>query len=176
MGYEIRMKREEASLTVQFKKGFRVELLRIQSVCLLPDFPQLSDTSLSIRKRKKMSKSSIHFHKKPPKNLHVRICEYRSVDFRVLAVFILQLLHPLLLFLSLLLVQALQVLPSLVLLQHLVALELLVPLCVVVLQILGGLNNKSQTEDVILKSKTRGQIQDKSSAWETISDMISHQL
>lgn len=64
---------------------------------------------------------------------------YRGVNFRVLAVFLLHLLHPLLLPLPLLLVQTLQVLPPLVLLQHLVALELLVPLGVIILQVLGGL-------------------------------------
>lgn len=31
--------KEEESLTMQFKKRFWVELLRIQSVCLLPNFP-----------------------------------------------------------------------------------------------------------------------------------------
>lgn len=82
------------------------------------------------------------------------MCAYRRVDFGVLAVFVLKLLHPLLLSVPLLLVQALQVLPPLVLLQHLVAFELLVSLGVVVLQVLGGLETKSQTEDVVLKSKS----------------------
>lgn len=72
----------------------------------------------------------------------------------MLAVFLLKLLHSLLLFLPLLLVQALQVLPSLVLLQHLVAFELLMSLSVVVLQVLGGLETKSQTETVVMKSKS----------------------
>lgn len=39
----------DVSLTVQFKKCFGVELLRIQSVRLLPDFPELSYTTLSVR-------------------------------------------------------------------------------------------------------------------------------
>lgn len=60
----------------------------------------------------------------------------------MLAVFLLQVLHSLLLSLPLLLVQALQVLPSLVLLQHLVAFELLVSLGIIVLQVLGGLDKK----------------------------------
>lgn len=70
------------------------------------------------------------------------LCAYRSIDFGVLAMFLLQLLHSLLLLLPLLLVQALQVLPPLVLLQHLVAFELLVSLGVVVLQVLGGLDRE----------------------------------
>lgn len=69
---------------------------------------------------------------------------HRSINFRVLAVFLLQLLHSLLLFFSFLLIQALQVLPPLVLLQHLVALELLVSLCVIVLQVLSGLDEKPE--------------------------------
>lgn len=73
------------------------------------------------------------------------LAPYRSVDFGVLPVFLLQLLHSLLLPLPLLLVQALQIFPSLVLLQHLVAFELLVSLSVVVLQVLGGLNKESDT-------------------------------
>lgn len=71
---------------------------------------------------------------------------HRSVDFRMLPVFLLQLLQSFLLLLPLLLIQALQVLPPLVLLQHLVALELLVPLRVVVLQVLSGLDEETKRE------------------------------
>lgn len=78
------------------------------------------------------------------KNEHNVSVAHRSVNFRMLAVFLLQLLHSLLLLFSLLLIQALQVLPPLVLLQHLVALELLVSLCVIVLQVLSGLDEKPE--------------------------------
>lgn len=77
-------------------------------------------------------------------NMEVLVA-YRCVDFRVLAVLLLQLLHSLLLFLPLLLVQTLQVLPPLVLFQHLVALELLVSLGVVVLQVFGGLEGQDKS-------------------------------
>lgn len=69
---------------------------------------------------------------------------YRNIDFGVLAVFVLKLLHPLLLPLPLLLVQAFQVLASLVLLQHLVAFKLLVTFSVIVLQVLGCLENSQK--------------------------------
>lgn len=131
---------------MQFKKCFGVKLLRIQSVSLLPHFPELSDTTL--REGKMQQKEEQHERELDslplvsPKNQHRCICAYRSVDFGVLAVFLLKLLHSLLLLLPLLLVQALQVLPSLMLLQHLVAFELLVPLSVVVLQVLSGLDRE----------------------------------
>lgn len=77
---------------------------------------------------------------------------YRNIDFGVLAVFVLKLLHSLLLLLPLLLVQAFQVLPSLVLLQHLVAFKLLVSLSVVVLQVLGGLEKRARERLATLNS------------------------
>lgn len=40
-------KSELLSPTMQFKKGLGVELLRIQSICLLPNFPQLINATLS---------------------------------------------------------------------------------------------------------------------------------
>ena len=64
----------------------------------------------------------------------------------MLAVFLLQLLHPFLLFLPFLLVQTLQVLPPLMLLQHLVALELLVSLSVIIFQVLSGLDEESMRQ------------------------------
>lgn len=74
---------------------------------------------------------------------------YRSVDFGVLAMFVLQLLQALLLLLPLLLVQTLQVLAPFVLFQHLVALELLVPLSVVVFQVFGGLQSRGSRKIMI---------------------------
>lgn len=76
----------------------------------------------------------------------------RSVDFRVLSVFLLQLLDPLLLTFSLLLVQALQVLSSLMFLQHLVTFELLVALCIIVFQVFGGLDAESVFQAMFTKT------------------------
>lgn len=35
---------------MKLEEGFGVELLRIESICLLPHFPQLSNTALSVVK------------------------------------------------------------------------------------------------------------------------------
>lgn len=118
---------------MKLEEGFRVELQRVQPVRLLPNLPQLSNAPL-----------------KPEPTLERRLLHpdpdagtNRSVDFGVLPMFLLQLLQPLLLLLPLLLVQTLQVLTPLVLLQHLIAFELLVSLCIVVLQVFGGLDTES---------------------------------
>lgn len=124
---------------MKFEEGFRVELLWIQSIRFLPDLSQLINTPLSVKNSESDHSSPPHF----VTNANMDVL-YRSIDFGVLAVFLFQLLDPFLLFLPLLLVQTLQVLPPLVLLQHLVAFELLVSLCVVVLQVLGGLGGQTK--------------------------------
>lgn len=43
---------EMLSPTMQFKEGFGVKFLWIQSIRLLPDFPQLSNATLSITRRR----------------------------------------------------------------------------------------------------------------------------
>lgn len=64
---------------MQFKKGFGVELLRIESVRLLPDFPQLSNAALRDGEINKEEKHVRELHSLPlvsNKNQHRCVPEH----------------------------------------------------------------------------------------------------
>lgn len=124
---------------MKFEEGFRVELQRVESICLLPDLLQLSNAAL---RAETPWKTRLSFCPR------TKAATNRSVDFGVLPMLLLQLLQSLLLLLPLLLVQTLQVLTALVLLQHLVAFELLMTFSIIVLQVFGGLDTESDSQDL----------------------------